>query len=361
MNILFAAGGTGGHLFPAIAVAQELRSRSREHTLIFTGTSTRMESQIVPKYGFDFEPLDIDMPRGSLLQRVAGFAKLGLRSLDARALLQQRGIDAVVSAGSYITVPAGLAAIVTRTPLVLLEQNVVPGKANKGLMSSASAICLTFEETKKYIGAAARKATVTGNPVRAELLSAPERHHAKSLLGYNPALPLVLVVGGSLGARSINTALRTLAPALAAEGVQFLWQTGSQSGDFSALASPMVRCAEFIDDMTVAYAAADVVLARAGASTIAELETVARASVLVPLPTAADDHQRHNAEALHLRGASLVVEDTLLATHLEPALRSLLTSPEKRAACEAAVARPLHRRAAAAIADIVERAAAGKS
>jgi UDP-N-acetylglucosamine--N-acetylmuramyl-(pentapeptide) pyrophosphoryl-undecaprenol N-acetylglucosamine transferase len=317
-RVVIAAGGTGGHVFPALAVAAELRARGVE--VHFLGTASGLEARAVPAAGFPLETVDMRGLRGGGWRRWAALpGALGRAVWAARSVLRRLRPAAVLAMGGYVAVPAGLAARLGGTRLLLHEQNAVPGLAIRALRGMAAAVFTGFPEAAEVLGARARWA---GIPVRAELLAlpAPEARYAER------EGPLrVLVFGGSQGARFLNQRV----PAwLAGVGraVSVRHQAGERELDaVQAAYNDRGMAAEvtpFIDDMARAYAWADLVVCRAGAATVAELAAVGVPAVLVPYPYAVDDHQRRNAEALVSRGAALCVsqeewDDAALAARLD--------------------------------------------
>ncbi|HKJ70413.1 MAG TPA: undecaprenyldiphospho-muramoylpentapeptide beta-N-acetylglucosaminyltransferase [Gammaproteobacteria bacterium] len=302
-RVVIAAGGTGGHVFPALAVAAELRRRGVE--VHFLGTASGLEARAVPAAGFPLETLEMRGLRGGGWRRWAALPTALSRAVwAARGVLRRLRPTAVLAMGGYVAVPAGLAARLGGNRLVLHEQNAVPGLAIRALRRLAAAVLTGFPEAAEALGPRARWA---GIPVRAELLALPapaERFNERSG-------PLrILVFGGSQGARFLNQRV----PAwLAASGraVSVRHQSGERELETVRAAyreqAIEAEVIPFIDDMASAYAWADLVVCRAGAATVAELAAVGAPAVLVPYPHAVDDHQRRNAEALVSRGAALCV------------------------------------------------------
>ncbi|MCL5255240.1 MAG: undecaprenyldiphospho-muramoylpentapeptide beta-N-acetylglucosaminyltransferase [Gammaproteobacteria bacterium] len=304
-RVLIAAGGTGGHVFPALAVAERLRASG--HEVLWLGTQTRIEADVVPKANFEFIGMAQSALRGRhVLTLLAAPVRLTRAVLQARKLLRQRKIDLVLGFGGYTAGPAGVAAWSLGIPLVIHEQNAVPGLTNKWLHKVASKTLLGFAVAENEL----RGALAVGNPVRAEIQALAEtRKEPHSGLR-------VLVVGGSLGAAHLNL---TVPEAIAHwDGVDLAvrHQVGKgrvaevQSLYNSKPANVQVDVSEFIDDMAAAYAWADVVIGRAGALTIAELACAGVPSILVPYPHAVDDHQAKNAQVLVTAGAAVMVRQS---------------------------------------------------
>jgi UDP-N-acetylglucosamine--N-acetylmuramyl-(pentapeptide) pyrophosphoryl-undecaprenol N-acetylglucosamine transferase len=325
VKVLFAAGGTGGHLYPAFAIAERLRARG--DSIAFVGTSDRLESRLVPAQGYALftirayplsRRLSFDLVR-TLVDNAVGFVQ------SLRILARERP-DILVATGGYVCIPVVLAArarrifLRSRVPVALLEPNVVPGFANRLLARRVDEI---WGESN------------TGVPVRSALRHLPERSAAAGRLGLDPSKKTLLAFGGSQGARSINDALVALtANGGLPEGWQLLHVTGERDYERvrSARTSSVVRA--YLDDPVDAYAVADLVLARAGASTIAELEAVGLPAILVPYPYAAEAHQQANANAAAARGAAVVVDDTALGARLGSLLREVCV-PQRLAAMRA--------------------------
>jgi UDP-N-acetylglucosamine--N-acetylmuramyl-(pentapeptide) pyrophosphoryl-undecaprenol N-acetylglucosamine transferase len=308
LRVVIAGGGTGGHLFPGIAVARALLERRPDARITFAGTSRGLESRVVPGEGFQLDTLRSGgLKRTSLKGLVRGVAVLPVSAIDAWRIISRRSPDVVIGLGGYSSGPVVLAAAVRGVPTLLLEQNAVPGLTNRLLSRLVSAAAVTFEPTASFFG---RRGIVTGNPVRPGFFAGD----------LEPARPLeptdrarVLIFGGSQGAHAINVAMVEAAPRLAtAGGVDIAHQTGERDLDMVRrgyeVAGLPARVEPFLFAMEREMKQADVVVCRAGATTIAELTAAARAAILIPLPTAADDHQRRNAEVLAQAGAAEVIE-----------------------------------------------------
>ncbi|MDP2368369.1 undecaprenyldiphospho-muramoylpentapeptide beta-N-acetylglucosaminyltransferase [Rhodoferax sp.] len=310
--VLIMAGGTGGHIFPGLAVAIALRERGwRVHWLGGKGTSANpsMESQLVPKQGFAFEALDFSGVRGKGLLTLALLPTRLLRAFwQSLKVLRRVKPDVVVGLGGYITFPAGLMSVWLAKPLVLHEQNSVAGLANRVLASMADRVFTAFPDVLK-------RAQWVGNPLRRAFLDRPGP--AERFAGRSGALRL-LVVGGSLGARSLNNIVpRALALIPKDQRPQVVHQSGAKQidelrGNYTA-AGVLAELTPFIDDTAQAFADADLVICRAGASTVTELAAVGAAAVLVPFPSAVDDHQTHNARFLVDQGAAWLVPQSELS------------------------------------------------
>jgi len=358
MQVLFAGGGTGGHLYPGIAVAEELRRRDPATGVSFVGTARGLESRVVPALGL---PLDLIRSAGlkgkSMAALVRGLALLPLSAVDAWRVLSRRRPDVVVGVGGYSSGPVLLLAALRRIPTLVMEQNTAPGFTNRVLARWVSAAAVSYEETLRHFPGIG---IVTGNPVRREFLEwggAGEPRPAEGRVR-------VLIVGGSQGARAVNDALVAAAPRLAghAATLSITHQTGERDlirvREAYAAAGCAAAVEPFMHDMHARMAAADLVVSRAGASTLAELTILGRPMVLVPLPTAADDHQRRNAAALARVGAAELIEERdLTGERLAAVLLALAADPDRRRRM-AAAARSLGRPdAAARVADRIEQLA----
>jgi UDP-N-acetylglucosamine--N-acetylmuramyl-(pentapeptide) pyrophosphoryl-undecaprenol N-acetylglucosamine transferase len=347
------AGGTGGHVYPALAVANELRGRG--YRIEWVGTRRGLEERVVPAAGIRLHHLAVRGVRGKgILDRLLGIAALALASLQALVLVLRRWPACVVGMGGYVAGPAGVAAWLLRRPLLIHEQNAVAGTTNRMLAPLARTVVAGFPAAFRS-GVAFE---VLGNPVRAELVEAAE----EAGYDYDGQRPLrLLVLGGSLGARPINEVMPAAVALLDAAGVPLqLWhQAGEAHAEGVARAYPPAddsrRVTAFIDDMAAAYAWADLVVCRAGALTVAELAVMGRPAILVPLPHAIDDHQTANARALADRGGAVLLRQSeMTAEGLAGAVRAYTEFPERlhaMAAASRAVAMP---GATAAVADRCE-------
>jgi UDP-N-acetylglucosamine--N-acetylmuramyl-(pentapeptide) pyrophosphoryl-undecaprenol N-acetylglucosamine transferase len=333
--VVVAGGGTGGHLFPGIAAAEAL-SRRRRCRITFVGSSRGIETRVVPKRGYPLRTLPVRALRG---QGPLGFAAAALRVPasvgSAWKILGELRPDVLIGVGGYASAPAVVAARLRGVPTVLLEQNAHPGLTNRVLARFADRVCVAFPESAAYFPPA--KTIETGNPVRP-----PDEKPRTAHGGFS-----ILVFGGSAGAHRLNEVGVEAIARLEREGLRVLHQTGEAD-----LESVRRRYREhgidadvrpFIDDMAAAYAAADLVVCRAGATTLAELTALGRPAVLVPYPYAADDHQRKNAESLVRRGAAAMILDRELTPEgLAGAIAQLREAPDRLAAM-AAAARALGR------------------
>ncbi len=328
-RIIFAAGGTGGHIFPALAVADACRAIEPGAAIEFIGAKGRMEERVVPRAGYNLHTLWISgLARTASLGTALLPLKIGASVAKAVGIMRRFRPQVVVCAGAYVSFPVGLAARLLNVPLVLMESNALPGRVVRKLAPHAREIHVAFEETRRHLRS--DHVVTSGNPVRGLFFESRDAAQARRHFGLQPDRPTLFVFGGSLGARSINAAMDAAIDALRADGVQVIWQTGTSYTGGEERGEQLYR-ATFIHEMDLGYAAADLVVARAGATTIAELAAVGKPAILVPLATAADDHQRINAEALQHSGAATMVLDRDINEGLLPAIRSLMANPELRA------------------------------
>ena len=308
--MVIAGGGTGGHLYPGIAVARELLSRLPDAVISFAGTARGIEARVVPREGFALDLLRSAGLKGkSLVDRLRGAALVPLGLADAMGILSSRRPDLVIGVGGYSSGPVVLAACVRGVPTMLLEQNAVPGLTNRLLGPLVRAAAVSFESTRRYFGS---KAFFSGNPVRPEFLQAVEPGQESGANDVASGVG-ILIFGGSQGAHAINLAMVEAAPQLAAGGYRL--RVAHQTGERDVA---MVRSAyhaaglaaevePFFFDMGRRLREADVIVCRAGATTLAEITAAGKPAILIPLPTATDDHQRRNAEALAADGAADVL------------------------------------------------------
>ncbi|MBI4265515.1 MAG: undecaprenyldiphospho-muramoylpentapeptide beta-N-acetylglucosaminyltransferase [Acidobacteria bacterium] len=361
MSVLIAGGGTGGHLYPGIAVARELLARAPAARVTFVGTAAGLEARVVPREG-----LTLDVIRsaglkgkspGSLLR---GLALLPLSARDAWQVISRRKPEVVLGVGGYSSGPVMLLAAVRGIPTLLMEQNAMPGLTNRLLAPVVKAAAVTYEETVRFFG---DKAFVSGNPVRREFFEERGTHGDDDR---PPGAARVLVFGGSQGAHAINVAMVEAAPRLAAADapVVLTHQTGERDlemvRDGYRRAGLETRVEPFLFAMDREMTAADLVVCRAGATTLAELTACGRPSILVPLPTATDDHQRKNAEALARRGAARMVEQRELSgERLAAEILALASDREARRRMSEAARRLARPDAARVIADRVLALARG--
>ena len=354
MRVVIAGGGTGGHLFPGLAVARALRARVPQSEISFAGTAAGIEARVIPKTEFGLDLIRSGGLKGkSPVHLIKGLLLLPLSALDAWRLLTRRQADLVIGVGGYSSGPVVGMAVARGIPSLLMEQNALPGPTNRLLAPFVQSAAVTYESSLKVFG---RKAFVSGNPVRQEFLDVAADPAADRAL--NAARTRVLIFGGSQGAHAINVAVVAAAPRLAAAraSVDVVCQTGPR--DFEMVREAFERhgvtgrVERFIDAMDREMKEAGLVVSRAGATTLAELTAAGRPSVLIPLPTAADDHQRHNAEALRRAGAAeVIVQKDLTGERLADRILALAADRTTRLAMSAAARRQAQPDAARLIVD----------
>jgi UDP-N-acetylglucosamine--N-acetylmuramyl-(pentapeptide) pyrophosphoryl-undecaprenol N-acetylglucosamine transferase len=355
MRAILAGGGTGGHVIPALAIANELKKKYGAEVL-FIGTARGIENRLVPAAGYPLQLVRVGALKNvSLMTRVKTAFDLPRAVWDASRMLNEFAPDVVIGVGGYASGPAMLAAVVKHIPTLAFEPNVVPGFANRMVARFVSGAAVHFEETAKYF----RHAEVTGVPVREAFFDIPVLTDKK-----RGGPPTVLVFGGSQGAHAINEAMIRCLPELQrqAPGIHIIHQTGERDyNDALAAYLGLGESAEvfrFIEDMPAAFARADLVVCRSGASTVAEITAAGKPAIFVPFPRAADDHQRVNAEALAREGAAVVVEESKLeGVWLAETIAALLGDSRRLALMSEAARGLAHPNAARDIAAMVARVA----
>jgi UDP-N-acetylglucosamine--N-acetylmuramyl-(pentapeptide) pyrophosphoryl-undecaprenol N-acetylglucosamine transferase len=334
-RIIISGGGTGGHIFPAVAIANALKKLNPATEILFVGANGRMEMEKVPAAGYKIIGLDIQgIQRKSVWKNILFPVKLITSISKAAQIIKNFKPDAAVGVGGYASGPLLYAASLKGIPTLIQEQNSYAGITNKWLSKKAQKICVAFDEMDKFFPA--NKIVKTGNPVRRQSVdTAGKRGEALTHFKLSPNKKTILVTGGSLGARTLNHSLLADLDKLIAADVQLIWQTGKvyYQGIMSKLGEsyhPNVCILEFLNRMDLAYAAADVIISRAGAGTIAELCIVGKPVILVPSPNVAEDHQTKNAMALVQTHAAVFVNDAEAETKLIPAVLDLLRNPARQ-------------------------------
>jgi UDP-N-acetylglucosamine--N-acetylmuramyl-(pentapeptide) pyrophosphoryl-undecaprenol N-acetylglucosamine transferase len=350
LRVVIAGGGTGGHLFPGVAVARALKARVPAAQISFAGTAAGIEARVIPSTGFELDLIRSGGLKGkSAGGLMRGWALLPLSGLDAWRLITRRRPDVVIGVGGYSAGPVVGVAAARGVPTLLLEQNAVPGITNRLLASFVASAAVTYESSLAYFGT---RGFVSGNPVRQEFLNIDDA-------GIDAANVRVLIVGGSQGAHAINMAVAAAAPRLAgSSSISVVCQTGTR--DFEMVRAAFERSGvqgrveRFIDAMDREVNAAGLIVARAGATTLAEITASGRPAVLIPLPTATDDHQRRNAEVLQAAGAAEVIEQRdLTGELLASRILALAADLDRRRAMSAAARRLARPDAADRIVDVV--------
>lgn len=364
LRVLVSGGGTGGHIFPAVSIANEVRRRHPDAEILFVGAEGRMEMQRVPAAGYDIKGLPVaGFDRRRLWRNFAVLGKLWRSLRMANGILRDFRPDIAVGVGGYASGPMLKAAQRHGIPTLLQEQNGYPGVTNKLLAKKADAICVAYDNMDRWFPA--DRIVMTGNPVRAAITAVTATPaEAKMALGFDPGRPLVLSVGGSLGARTVNEAISAAIPQIEKAGAQLLWQTGKLYADecsAKAQGHPDVHASAFIDDMAKAYRAADLVVSRAGAGTISELELVGAPVILIPSPNVAEDHQRKNALALVDKGAAVMIEDAEATAKLGAELDRLLADADTRRSMSQSIKAMSRPNAASDIVDRLEQIVAARN
>jgi UDP-N-acetylglucosamine--N-acetylmuramyl-(pentapeptide) pyrophosphoryl-undecaprenol N-acetylglucosamine transferase len=324
MRVIIAGGGTGGHLFPGIAVAREIQRRYAGSAILFVGAEQGIETKIVPKEGFELRTLPVGGVKGlGFSRQVRNLMRMVSGVFSAKAILREFNPDVVIGVGGYASFPMLSAARLAGRACVIMEQNAIPGLANRVLGKWVDFAAITDPRTQSFFG---KRAVVTGNPVRPEFKSIPAKPHV--------APYTILVFGGSQGAQAINKAVVEGLDSLAdwKDRLRFVHQTGERQLDEvkSAYAAKGFQAdvRTFFNDFHQQYAAADLIVARSGATTVAELKAAGRAAILVPFPQATDDHQTKNAQALVEQGAALLISNAdLTGKRLADVIRELFGTP----------------------------------
>ncbi|HSR51132.1 MAG TPA: undecaprenyldiphospho-muramoylpentapeptide beta-N-acetylglucosaminyltransferase [Acidobacteriota bacterium] len=324
LRLLFAGGGTGGHIYMAVALAEALRQQDESHDFLFIGTERGLEGRILDPLGYRWETIRIGgLNRVGLARKARTLAELPKSWMDSRRILRRFRPHAVVGLGGYSSGPVAAAARLLGIPILLLEPNVLPGLTNRLLMRWASAAAVAFQETVERLGPRAR---LTGIPVRQAFHELPPAPAQAQRLG-------LLIFGGSQGSRPLNRLMCQVLPLLKELPLEIIHQTGLN--DLEEVRERYqeeqvdAQVTAYIDDMAAAFARSALLLCRAGASTVAEIAASGRPSMLVPLPTAADDHQRKNAQALARRGAAVMLEQSATdASRLASQIRELADDRE---------------------------------
>ncbi|MEK6285420.1 MAG: undecaprenyldiphospho-muramoylpentapeptide beta-N-acetylglucosaminyltransferase [Acidobacteriota bacterium] len=327
MRVIIAAGGTGGHIFPGVAIAREFKERDKSTEILFVGTARGLESKIVPREGFDLELMTVGALKGvSIFERIKSLAGLPASFVAARRILKRFKPDVVIGVGGYSSGPTLLMAALSRIPTMVVEPNAMPGFTNRVLARLVDAAALSFADAQKYFG---DRGVVTGNPVRVDFARLAKKARGEKLN--------VLIFGGSQGARAINKAMIAALPLLAPrrDRLAITHQTGepdfeivrraySKAGFDSAAVKP------FIHDMADQFARADLLVCRSGATTAAEVAAAGKAAIFVPFPFATDDHQRKNAEAFERAGAGrMILQKDLTPARLAEELNRLIDQPDE--------------------------------
>lgn len=333
LRVIISGGGTGGHIYPAIAIANALKSRNEATEILFVGAQDRMEMEKVPKAGYEIKGLWISGIQRKLSLKNLMFPIKLLKSVwDAKRIIKKFNPDIVVGVGGYASGPTLYAGVNSNIPALVQEQNSYAGITNKLLANKVQKVCVAYDGMERYFPK--ENIVFTGNPVRKDISSrAVNQQEARKHFDLDENKKTLLVIGGSLGALSINESLELMMTSFDASDYQIIWQSGKYFGPRAAQATKNkvgVFTSEFIYEMDKAYAAADFVVSRAGALSISELCLAGKPSILVPYPYAAEDHQTKNAEALVLKDAALMVSDASARAELIGLIEKLSTDTEKQ-------------------------------
>lgn len=330
MKIILSGGGTGGHIYPAVAIADAFKKKYPDAEILFIGALGRMEMQKIPELGYSIEGLPIvGIQRSLSLQNVFVPFKL-LKSLwKAYQIIKKNRPDVVIGTGGYASAPTLKMAQWLKVPYVVQEQNSLAGITNRWVGKGATRIFTAYNGMEKYFPK--EKIQLTGNPIRANLIAEKcNKEAAFSYFSFNENKPVLLVLGGSLGAKSINQLIEKHLPLFEKLGVQVLWQCGKLYYEaYSKYESESVRIRAFINEMHWAYALADIIVSRAGASSVSELCVVGKTTIFIPSPNVAEDHQTKNAEAIAQQQAGILIKETELETFPE-IFTNLIQSPQTR-------------------------------
>ncbi|MDD4141346.1 MAG: undecaprenyldiphospho-muramoylpentapeptide beta-N-acetylglucosaminyltransferase [Bacteroidales bacterium] len=331
---IISGGGTGGHIFPAIAIANGLKERVPEAEILFIGADGHMEMEKVPRAGYKIIGLNVSgIRRGSVLNNIPVMIKFVLSVIKARRIVRKFKPETVIGVGGYASGAVLKAASMLKVRTVIQEQNSLPGKTNKMLASHASAICVAYEGLGKYFPE--DKIIMTGNPVRKDILTIKRKtDEAYAYFNLPKDKPVIFFVGGSQGALAINEAIANNINGYACLEANIVWQTGKSFFETAKAAIAAnrienIKCLDFVNRMDYAYGIADLVISRAGAIAISELEIVGLPSVFVPLPTAAENHQMVNAMALVNKDAAMMVENSKVDSEMLSLLRELINDEDK--------------------------------
>lgn len=331
LRVILSGGGTGGHIYPAIAIAHEIKARYSEAEILFVGASDRMEMEKVPQAGYKIEGLWISgIQRKFALSNLMFPFKLLSSLAKSRRIIREFRPDVVIGTGGFASGPLLKVASSKGIPNLIQEQNSFPGITNKLLAKQADKICAAYEEVKRFFPA--EKTIITGNPVRQDLLKIDSnREKALAYFRLDKDKKVVLVLGGSLGARRINQLIEANLEKFKKENIQLIWQTGKlYFEEYKKYDSGLVQTHLFLNKMNLAYGAADVIISRAGAATVSELSIVGKPVLFVPSPNVAEDHQAKNAMAVVKKNAAMMLKENELETKFESEFFALMNSDEKQ-------------------------------
>ncbi len=334
LRVIISGGGTGGHIFPAIAIADAIKKRFPQSEILFVGAENRMEMKRVPAAGYQIEGLPVSgFNRSNLLKNISVIKMLFASLLKAKQIIKKFQPDAVIGVGGYASGPILKIASNKKIPTIIQEQNSYAGLTNKLLSKRVDKICVAYTEMDRFFPKS--KIVITGNPFRQDLINSISKAEAYRHFGLDPHMKTILVLGGSLGSRTINQSIVLQLHLLENQPVQLIWQCGSNylyensillQNKFNKKQN--IQLYDFIDRMDYAYKVADLVISRAGASSISELSVLRKPVILVPSPNVAEDHQTKNAQALVEKNAAIIIpDDESVGVLLSKALRLVNNKP----------------------------------
>lgn len=330
-RFIISGGGTGGHIYPAIAIANELKTRFQDAEFLFVGAKNRMEMTKIPQAGYEIEGLWISGLQRKLSLKNLAFPLKLIHSLNkSRQIIKKFNPDVVIGTGGYASAPLLKAASNKNIPCLIQEQNSVAGITNRWLAKSVSRICVAYERMEKYFPAS--KIKLTGNPVRQDLITNEiSKEEAQEKWKLKSDKLTLLVLGGSLGARAINEFIANQLAFFEKNQMQILWQCGSiYYQKYKNHDSESVKVLAYIDEMNAAYAMSDLIISRAGALSVSELCLVGKPVIFVPSPNVAEDHQTQNAKVIAHNNAAILIKENELNTNFKEVFLSLIASKEKR-------------------------------
>lgn len=330
LKFILSGGGTGGHIYPAVAIADELKKRHPDAEFLFVGAKDRMEMQKIPEAGYPIEGLWIaGLHRKLTFDNLLFPVKLLSSLMKSKKIIKNFQPDAVIGTGGFASAPLLKAAQQKNIPNLIQEQNSYAGITNKWLAEKASKICVAYENMEKYFPV--EKIKLTGNPVRKDLVELTNKEEALKFFGFNKDKKTILILGGSLGAKKINESIEQYLGFLKAQNLQVLWQCGKLYVERFAKYDDQkqVQVHQFINRMDMAYAAADVIISRSGAISVSELCIVGKPVIFIPSPNVAEDHQTKNAQALAEKNAAIVLKESEIGQQFEKTLLELLQNKDK--------------------------------
>lgn len=356
LRVILSGGGTGGHIYPAIAIAREIETRFPNSKILFVGAKDRMEMEKVPQAGYKIEGLWISGIQRKLTLENLSFPFKLMSSLNkSRKIIKEFKPDVVIGTGGFASGPLLKVAGSQNVPTLIQEQNSFPGITNRILSKRADVICAAYKEVNRFFPA--ERTVLTGNPVRQDLLEvASKRNEAQSFFKLDESTKTVLVLGGSLGARRINQLIEANLEIFKENGIQLIWQTGKlYYNEYKKYHSKDIQVHEFLNKMDLAYAAADIIISRAGAGSVSELCIVGKPVIFIPSPNVAEDHQAKNAMAIVNKNAAIMVKETELEEKFENTFLDLLRSEDQQEVLSRNIKELAMPNATSAIVDEVEK------